>query len=289
MIGVEWNALAYAGHTIWNRHADKKKRGDGLPKRRPRAEWHIKRDTHPALITDAEAESILAQLETSEIGAAVSRAKAAQSSFLLTGLLYTAAGQMWVGHGNRYRLKARDGQPGKTVVAAAVDEAVLRQFAADMGSDDFLGQLLAAVRKIRRGNPTGDLEARIRKAERERARAAELALAESGSEVYLSLVRQRGEQIDALKREADAVRMDDALSRDLASLSTGKLRALLADRPPVKALQSLVERVILERDLTCRLEYRALPSSRGWRSVASPTGCENWPPELTSLVLLGAA
>lgn len=287
MIGVEWNALTYAGHTIWNRHAVQ---GTGQ-KRRPRAQWHIKRDTHPALITEAEAEAILTQLETSEVGAAVSRAKAAQSSFLLTGLLYTSAGQMWVGHGNRYRLKAKDGRPGKTVLAAMIDQAVLGQFAADMGSDDFLGNLLAAVKRIRRANPAADIESRIRKAEREKARAGELAITEQGdSSVYLALVRQRSEQIDALKREADAVRADDALSRELASLSVEKLRAILADRTPAKALTALVERVILETDLTCRLEYRAVHGQRQWLSVASPRGADTWPPELTSLVrLLGAA
>jgi hypothetical protein len=286
MICVEWNALVYAGHTVWNRHAIQ---GTGQ-KRRPREQWHIHRDTHPALITDAEAETILSALENSEMGAAVSRAKAAQSSFLLTGLLYTSAGQMWVGHGNRYRLKARDGKPGKTVLAATMDAAVLGQFAADMGSDGFLGSLLAAVKRIRRGNPAGDIDAQIRKAEREKARAAELALSESDAGVYVSLVRQRSEQIDALKREADAVRADDALSRDLANLSIDKLRAILADRPPAKALQSLVERVILESDLTCHLEYRAVHGRKQWLSVASPRGTERWPPELTSLVrLLGAA
>ncbi len=286
LIGMEWNALVYAGHTVWNRHAAQ---GTGH-KRRAREQWQITRDTHPALITDAEAEAILTQLETSEIGAAVSRAKAATSDFLLTGFLYTADGQMWVGHGNRYRLKAKDGRPGKTVAAATLDAAVLDQFASDMGSDDFLGRLLAAVKKIRRSNPTADIETRIRKAEREKARAAELALSESASETYLALVRQRSEQIEALKREADAVRADDALSRELAGLSIEKLRAVLADRTPAKALPALVERIILEPDLTCRLEYRAVHGQRRWLSVASPRGFDSWPPELTSLVrLLGAA
>lgn len=286
MICVEWNALTYAGHTVWNRHAVQ---GTGQ-KRRPRSQWHIKRDTHPALITDAEAEALLASLETSEVGAAVSRAKAAQSSFLLTGLLYTGAGQMWVGHGNRYRLKAKDGRPGKTVLAATIDAAVLSQFASDMASDAFLGSLLEAVRQIRRANPAADIEGRIRKAEREKARAAELALSESSSDVYLSLVRQRSEQIDALKREADAIRADDALTRELANLSIDKLRAILADRTPAKALTALVERVVLEPDFTCQLEYRAAHGQRKWLSVASPRGFDTWPPELTSLVrLLGAA
>lgn len=280
MITVEWNALAYAGHTVWNRHATQ---GAGH-KRRPRAEWLIHRATHPALITDAEAESILTQLETSEVGAAVSRAKAAASDFLLTGMLFTSDGRMWVGHGDRYRLKAKDGKKGRTVLAAGVDEAVLGQIAADMASDQFLGKLLAAVKRIRRADPAVDLESRIRKAQREKDRAAELALSSEQSGTFLALVRQRSEQIEALKREADAVRADDALSRELANLTPEKLRGVLAERAPAKALQSLVERVILEPDLRCQLEYRALSGRRQWLSVASPRGFETWPPELTSLV-----
>jgi site-specific DNA recombinase len=259
MIGIEWNALAYAGHTVWNRHAVQ---GTGR-KRRPRSEWHITRNTHEALITDAEAEAILSHLETSEIGAAISRAKAASSSFMLTGLLYTSDGRMWVGHGNRYRLRAIDGQPGRTVLAETIDRAVADQFGKDLASDDFLGQLLTAARKARRANPTSDIEARIRKAEREKARAAELALTEQAdSGVYLALVRQRSEQIEALRREADAIRSDDAVSRELAGLTVEKLRAILADRTPAKAIQSLVERVTLEPTLECRIEYKAVPGGR---------------------------
>lgn len=285
MICVEWNALAYAGHTVWNRHAIQ---GTGR-KRRPRAEWQITRDTHPALITDTEAETILAQLETSDRGAAVSRAKAAGSHFLLTGFLYASTGQMWVGHGNRYRLKAKDGQKGRTVPAAIVDAAVLEQLAADMGSEVFLDRLLAAVKRIRKADPAADIAGQIRKAEREMARAAELALTQTESGTFLSLVRQRSEQIEALKREADSIRADDALARELSALTTGKLRAILAERTPAQALQSLVERVILDPDLTCHLEYRALAGRRQWLSVASPTGAEGWPPELTSRVSIGVA
>lgn len=285
MIGVEWNALTYAGHSVWNRHAQ----GTGQ-RRRPRSEWQITRNTHPALITDAEAESILAQLETSEIGAAVSRARAAQSSFLLTGLLYTSDGQAWVGHGKRYRLKAKDGRPGKTVLARVVDEAVLAQFTADMSSDMFLRGLLDAVRKIRRESPAADIEAQIRKAEREKARAAELALSEPDSGVYLALVRQRSEQIEALKREAEAIRADDAISRELVNLTPERLRSILAERGVSRALTGLVERVILEPDMRCHIVYRAVHGRRQWLSVASPWGRDSWPPGLIShLRLPGAA
>ena len=62
--GMEWNALTYAGHTVWNVHNEYGSEGyKGGVKRRPRDEWVIQRDTHRALISDAIAETLLANLE----------------------------------------------------------------------------------------------------------------------------------------------------------------------------------------------------------------------------------
>jgi hypothetical protein len=49
---LEFHARTYAGHTVWGQ------KGDGQ-RRRPRADWTIRRDAHPALISDTEAEAIL--------------------------------------------------------------------------------------------------------------------------------------------------------------------------------------------------------------------------------------
>ena len=63
LIGVEWNALTYAGHTVWNVHSEQTEDGyAGGTKRRPRSEWLIKRDTHQALITEEDAETLLSRL-----------------------------------------------------------------------------------------------------------------------------------------------------------------------------------------------------------------------------------
>jgi hypothetical protein len=35
---------------------------------------------------------------------------------------------------------------------------------------------------------------------------------------------------------------------------------LLADQSPEKALQTLADRIVLERDLTCQIELKAVPS-----------------------------
>jgi site-specific DNA recombinase len=55
LIGMEWNALTYAGHTVWNVHNEHGPGGyKGGTKRRPKEEWVIQRDTHHAIITNEE-------------------------------------------------------------------------------------------------------------------------------------------------------------------------------------------------------------------------------------------
>lgn len=66
--GIEWNALTYAGHTVWNVHNEKTDDGyKGGVKHRPRSEWLMQRDTHHPLITDAEAEAILQRLKSGRV------------------------------------------------------------------------------------------------------------------------------------------------------------------------------------------------------------------------------
>jgi len=51
------------------------------------------------------------------------------------------------------------------------------------------------------------------------------------------------------------------------------LRGLLADQSPEKALQTLVDRIVLERDLTCQIELKAVPGrQRRWPGMASLRG-----------------
>lgn len=277
MIGVEWNALVYAGHTVWNRHAPE---GAGV-KRRAREEWQIQRDTHEALITEAEAEAIVSQLETSDIGRAVAKAKASQGPALLTGLLYTSDGRAWVAHGKHYRLRPPKGaERGKLVVASKIDQAVMAQVEADMASELFLRALLEAGKRHKvASDPAAALDAKIVQLEREKAKAAQLALS-SEADTFLELVTERSRQIDALRREATAIRKEATLTEHTSSLTPDQLRERLAEQGPARAIQTLLERIILEPDLTCRLQYKALNYRTQWRSMASPKGCDSWPQDL---------
>lgn len=273
LIGVEWNALTYAGHTVWNVHAEP---GKGA-KRRPREEWVIQRDTHEALISDAEAEAILAQLATSKIGRAVSQAKCAASSYLLTGLLVTSDGRPWTGaKGRYYRLKRSDAGPGKLVERELIDRAVLAQITSDMRSDEFIDGMLEAARAagIDR-DPTKPLRDRIAQLQREKDRAAELALSVEDGGTFTRLVEDRSKQIAALRAELAAIEADAALTQVVRALTPRKLRELLFELGgPSEALPALVDRIVLEPDLSCTIHYRA----PGCLSMASPRGRDKWTP-----------
>jgi len=283
LVGVEWNALTYAGHTVWNVHSDAKG-----ARRRPRAEWVVKRDTHEALITDAEAEGILAELSTSRMSEAISRAKAAMSAYLLTGMLVTEDGRKWTGrYGRFYKLKGSERGPGCQVRTDLVDRAVLAQIASDMRSDTFLEQLLEASRRAGvMTDPARPLKERIARLEREKGKAAELALAAEDSQPFVRLVQERSDQIAALRAELEAVESDSALIEAVRRLTPAVLRELLLELGgPAAALQAMVARVVLEPDLSCRVDYRAA----GALSMASPRGYGRSVPVLSQAVLLRRA
>jgi site-specific DNA recombinase len=152
---MEWNALTYAGHTVWNVHNEYRapRRGQDLQrvaggyiggvKRRPRAEWQLQRDTHAALITDDEAERILAALERSPF----KPTRRTTATALLTGLLKTPDGTPWYSDngGKHYRV-GKKGQ-GRKVQARLVDEVILRRVTADLVSPRFVAAAYAATMK----------------------------------------------------------------------------------------------------------------------------------------------
>lgn len=140
---MDWQALTYAGHTVWGMHAERiAGAAQGGDKRRPRSQWQIQRDTHPALITEGEADSILRQLEHGVQGR---RLRA--SPLLLTGLLVTPAGDAWHSDGcGHYRVGR-----GRKIAAHRVESAVLGQLAEDLSSDQTVALLCAEMTRLAGG------------------------------------------------------------------------------------------------------------------------------------------
>ena len=144
--GMEWNALTYAGHTVWNVHNEHGTDGyKGGVKRRPRNEWVMQRDTHPALISDAVAETLLTNLEAA--GQPDRRDRG--GTYLLTGLLRTPGGVPW--QGNRTTkaefYRARLGKTSRNMPTSKVDAAVIDTVARDLQSAEFVAAAVKATRE----------------------------------------------------------------------------------------------------------------------------------------------
>ena len=158
-IGLEWNALTYAGHTVWNvRNEHKKGEGyKGSKKRRPRADWVTKEDTHDALITTDEAETLLSQLENSAHGKSKERRTAA--NYLLTGLLKTPQGHAWFGNGrNGYLPKKTPGCTNRKIDQQSMETAVLDQVVNDLRSPTFIKALTHEAIKYREAHQSDPAE-----------------------------------------------------------------------------------------------------------------------------------
>lgn len=270
LIGIEWNALVYAGHTVWNRHTSKKKRGLGLSKRRTRADWVIQRQTHPGLISDAQAEAILAQLSASNIGPKVSQAKAMNGRYLFSGMITTSDGRPWVGAGKHYRLKpTATGVRGKRIDRESVERGLVAKIRDDMRNGDLVQQITLAAQ---RAEPVEDhaapIHAEIAKLERRKQRAALLALDESG-DAYVEAVRGLTKQIDALRHEAKAWEREALATEAVRHITPTAVReAILAINDDQGLINALVKRIILDPNMTGRIEY-GLP-------MASPRRADRW-------------
>ncbi len=273
LISLEWNALTYAGHTVWNRHAPN---GSGR-KYRPRDEWVIEENTHAGVISNDMAEHIIRERETSKHAMATSRGRAGASAYLLTGLLMSPDGKPWTAsEGKYYRFR----QPGRNCLVhrAELDTAILNQMTDSMSSDRFCSALAAEARRA--ASPVDDLKALRREAiaiNTRIDRAMTMALDAEDPRPY-----QR--KIDVLERERNEtngrVRQieDEAKERAvLADVTPEYIRKLLTEiADPTALLKSCVDKITLDpATLECQIAYRLDIPNR--LSMASPRGRTAWP------------
>jgi site-specific DNA recombinase len=284
LIGIEWNALTYAGATVWNVNQEKLDGGGykGGTKRRPRDEWVVQEGTHVALITMAEAETILKRLETRP------NKRATRATYLLTGLLFTPEGNPWYGNANKGGLYYRTDK--RNVLASRVDQAVMTSVVADLQCDLFVKEATESCRRAQAPstraqeylNAERELRAvtdhidkltrlltqtdkpdpllrTIETLEREREELVEHT-------AQLQVETEREKQLAAIT-EADVKRTLETLARNLEDIAH-ESQDLLKE-----FLGSIVERIELHpTDLTCRIQYRI--SQTSGNKVASPRGFE---------------
>ena len=276
LVGIEWNALTYAGNTVWNVHAEQ---GTGA-KRRPRSEWVMQRGTHEALITDVEAEVLLKNLEA----ASVKRPRRTSGEYLFTGLLKTSAGVPWYGEKSRYYRAGNAHAP-----AQAVDQQLLAKIAADLTSSEFSSSLVRRARTSYGREFTTEI-ARLAEAEATIARRISGFMDMAEKLDTPGPVLRKVDELEAdrkrVQREMDQARRDAstaAAARAVTEEQVGRMLAAMAtdmerlDRDKMKDfLYTICDRVTLNPEtLTARIEYR-IPLVRRDR-LASPRGFEAVP------------
>lgn len=257
---LEWNALTYAGHTVWNMRT-----GDGTArKRRPRSEWVVKRDTHEALITDADAEAILDRL--SRYSAEASRRS--KPTYLLAGILFTPNGKPWRGNGTgHYRTHGL--KSSRHIKADELERMVLEQVASDIESAGFVDQLVEETRARYRkpDDRPRKLEAEIQRLNAQAGRMMDLAAEMKVPGPALRRVEAIEAKRKGLEGELRLLAAEAARADAMRQIGPKEVKAALArlaedlggeDRDATKdALRGLIERITLTTSGECRIRYRS--------------------------------
>lgn len=255
---LEWNALTYAGCTVWNMRSPK----DEGRKRRPRSDWVIQEGTHDAAISVEQAEAIISALERG------SQARTKDTGYLLTGLLKTPEGRSW--HGSRNRGKAYYRVPGKNVSAERLESAVAAQIKADATSPDFLRELAESCRK-RYHTPQADtrpLKARIRAVEDKVNALLDMALELSDRSPIMRKIEGLERDRAELEVELGEMERQNAATLAAAGITETEIRRIIQwNVDTEELLPTVVERIILDpATLRCEIVYSV--------NVASPRGAD---------------
>lgn len=283
-IGMEHNALTYAGHTVWNQHNERiDGHYQGGVKRRPREQWVIQHDTHPALISTIDAESILSALDASTHAQGAKKSRRTKSAYLLTGLLKTPHGEPWYGDGKgkSYRVY-RDGKRSRWVPRETLEIAVVKHVISDLTSPLFIRALLKESSKLKSiipTDPTEPLREQIAAINRQATRAMTLAIELDNPAPALSLINELENQRLALTAEIKRIEQEQATRKTLALMTEDDIKTFLnglaetleqSDREAIKdALAALIDVIVLDADTQhAEITYKIDVSDRN--RMASP-------------------
>lgn len=283
-IEMERNAYTYAGHTVWNRHAERTEDGyAGGEKFRPEKDWVTQRDTHEPLINDAEAAAILEQLEAKK----GKRSRDGRRVYTLAGLLVSPDGEQWHGCSGYYRLGK-----GKRILADSVEQGVLQRILADIEGDGAMHASIAEhYNKLARGEPGStdnprELKRRVAELEKKVGRLSELLGETTAPAALLRQIEAAESEREGLLARIEQAESDAAVNHVLKNLTPAAVRWMLrtmaqdllnANPTTIKdTLPQLVESVVLDPStMAGEIRYR-LAGITGDK-VASPRGFEPIP------------
>lgn len=292
--GMEWNALTYAGATVWRQHAERTSKGKGYArgaKMRPRAEWVVQDGTHEPLITREEAEAILAGLARQRERQTRDRG----TGYLLAGMLVAPDGQAWTGdQGGFYR----HGPHGRRIASRRVDEAVLARLRADLVAPETIERVMAGLRALDAapdGRSAAALRKRIDGLTGKIERLLDLAADETVRAPVLRRIADHETERAELAARLVEMERETAQSRAAAAVTPQDVGAVLAalgaelaasDEPERvrPLLAELLDRVELDPEtLGARMHYRLeggvnLASRR--RSEITPPPVVRWTADL---------
>tara|TARA_R100001086_G_scaffold235583_1_gene158548 strand:- start:136 stop:1656 length:1521 start_codon:yes stop_codon:yes gene_type:complete len=281
-LSMEWNALTYAGHTIWNVHEERVEgRSKTGKKRRPRDQWHINKDTHEGLITEDEAEAILKQLEDNKHKSV----RSTSSKYLLSGLLRDENDNKWSGDASKYYRAA--GGRGRRMTAMFLDELFLSQLKADLQSAKFTGSILRRAKKAGQTDTTKQraaLHRQIDQVDTRIQRLVELASTSSAPDAFLRSVESKENERRQLLSAINELDEQSSAENYLASLTEFDIKRALdqlfkdlhaLDRESLKDfICRIVERVVVAADKkNPRMVIHYRIHIRGF-NMASPRGFE---------------
>ncbi len=263
LVGMEWNALTYAGHTVWNVHAERVDGGGykGGSKRRPRSEWVINYDTHEPLISTDEAEQLVGKLDAGR-----PTAYRTKSDYLLSGLLKTPDGKAWHADGEGFYRVGK----GRRVRRDLVERAVMATLGGDLVSDGFVRELVAEARRISAPPPDSklkDMRKQVAALTAKIDRLASLAAETDAPRPFLDQIEANEKNRTKLVDELASLELDQEAAEVLRAVSASDVKAMLAimadhiatiDREAMKEmLHGLLETVELcPTSLAARLHYR---------------------------------
>ncbi len=278
LIGMEWNALTYAGHTVWNVQNERLSSGGykGGVKRRPRYEWLIQHDTHPALINTDEAETILQALENT-----AHKPYKTASDFLLSGLMVNAEGQAWHGCDGVYYRVAK----GKRYSKEDIESAIFNKVISDLESEDFIKDVTKCARQAAQPVPDTEIKTYKKQVNEITLKIEKLTrlLEETDSpRPILARIEALEKQRTNLMDEVDKAENDYNANRLLLAISEHDVAKMLktlsenldmSDRASAKDfINALVDKIELNATpaMTCKITYKI---SSG-ELMASPRGFE---------------
>lgn len=279
LVCVEWNALTYAGHTVWNVAATP---GTGA-KRRPRAQWMTQPDTHAALITENEAQALLARLECRP----QSKRRRTAAAYLLTGILATPTGAPYHGDSGLYYRVGK----GKKLRTEPIDRGILWHLQREFRSDRFVSLLTRAAQKQAGTDAIHQRAEDLQRRDRELIASISRMMDFAGKLADPAPALRKIDELETARRktagELDLARKEAAAAAAYSRITEADVRAMLAamvtdiqqlDRDSLKDwLARLLDRIELDPvKFTVQIHYRITPAQGD--KLASPRDYEHIPP-----------